>query len=80
MFVNLSIFELTFKLMNHLYNEIWVMSEQDYNPETYEELMQFADSHSLNEGDKFCAQQSPSHQRLGLLRLLFISLLIYLVI
>lgn len=42
---------------------------QSYNPEAYEELMEFIGRHSLNNGDKFCAslmRESPRHQALAL--------------
>ncbi|KAG2688402.1 hypothetical protein I3760_09G093900 [Carya illinoinensis] len=40
---------------------------QSYNPEAYEELMEFLNSHSLNDGDKFCAslmRESSRHKSL----------------
>ncbi|XP_041023288.1 chaperonin-like RBCX protein 1, chloroplastic isoform X2 [Juglans microcarpa x Juglans regia] len=42
---------------------------QSYNPEAYEELMEFLNSHSLNDGDKFCAslmRESSRHKSLGI--------------
>ncbi|KAJ4842759.1 Chaperonin-like RBCX protein 1, chloroplastic [Turnera subulata] len=42
---------------------------QSYNPEAYEEMMEFLGSHSLNDGDKFCAdlmRESPRHKALAL--------------
>ncbi|XP_041023287.1 chaperonin-like RBCX protein 1, chloroplastic isoform X1 [Juglans microcarpa x Juglans regia] len=42
---------------------------QSYNPEAYEELMEFLNSHSLNDGDKFCAslmRESSRHKSLAL--------------
>lgn len=42
---------------------------ESYNPEAYEELMEFLDRHSLNDGDKFCAsmfRESPRHKNLAL--------------
>ncbi|XP_028063133.1 chaperonin-like RBCX protein 1, chloroplastic isoform X3 [Camellia sinensis] len=43
--------------------------EQSYNPEAYEELMEFLGTHSLNDGDKFCAdlmRESLRHKSLAL--------------
>ncbi|KAF7151483.1 hypothetical protein RHSIM_Rhsim02G0105300 [Rhododendron simsii] len=43
--------------------------EQSYNPEAYEELMEFLSRHALNNGDKFCAdlmRESPRHKSLAL--------------
>ncbi|KAL2341322.1 hypothetical protein Fmac_009262 [Flemingia macrophylla] len=42
---------------------------ESYNPEAYEELMDFLDRHSLNDGDKFCAsmfRESSRHKNLAL--------------
>ncbi|XP_059437758.1 chaperonin-like RBCX protein 1, chloroplastic [Corylus avellana] len=42
---------------------------QSYNPEAYEELMEFLNRHSLNDGDKFCAnlmRESSRHKALAL--------------
>lgn len=42
---------------------------QSYNPEAYKELMEFLDGHSLNDGDKFCAdlmRESSRHKTLAL--------------
>ncbi|KAL7213590.1 hypothetical protein ACSBR2_016171 [Camellia fascicularis] len=42
---------------------------QSYNPEAYEELMEFLGTHSLNDGDKFCAElmrESLRHKSLGM--------------
>ncbi|KAJ8637785.1 hypothetical protein MRB53_012052 [Persea americana] len=42
---------------------------ESYNPEAYEELMEFISRHSLNDGNKFCAnlmRESPRHQTLAL--------------
>ncbi|KDP20705.1 hypothetical protein JCGZ_21176 [Jatropha curcas] len=42
---------------------------QSYNPEAYEELMEFLGRHSLNDGDKFCAnlmRESSRHKNLAL--------------
>ncbi|XP_062088287.1 chaperonin-like RBCX protein 1, chloroplastic [Humulus lupulus] len=42
---------------------------QSYNPEAYEELMEFMGRHSLNDGDKFCAslmRESSRHKGLAL--------------
>ncbi|KAK6932768.1 Chaperonin-like RbcX [Dillenia turbinata] len=41
---------------------------ESYNPEAYEELMEFAGRHSLNDGDKFCEslmRESSRHKNLG---------------
>jgi hypothetical protein len=45
------------------------LPEQSYNPEAYEELMEFLNRHSLNDGDKFCAdlmRESSRHKALGI--------------
>ncbi|PPR81640.1 hypothetical protein GOBAR_AA39077 [Gossypium barbadense] len=42
---------------------------ESYNPEAYEELMEFLDTHSLNDGDEFCAslmRESSRHKALVL--------------
>ncbi|KAL3627422.1 Chaperonin-like RBCX protein 1, chloroplastic [Castilleja foliolosa] len=42
---------------------------ESYNPEAYADLMQFVETHSLEDGDKFCAElmrESPSHKSLAL--------------
>lgn len=42
--------------------------EQSYNPEAYEELMDFVGRHPLDDGDKFCAtmfRESSRHKNLG---------------
>ncbi|CAI9086832.1 OLC1v1020753C1 [Oldenlandia corymbosa var. corymbosa] len=42
---------------------------QSYNPEAYEELMEFLGTHPLNDGDKFCAdlmRESARHKSLAL--------------
>ncbi|CAK7351495.1 unnamed protein product [Dovyalis caffra] len=42
---------------------------QSYNPEAYQELMEFLDRHSLNDGDKFCSElmrESSRHKGLAL--------------
>ncbi|XVE51062.1 hypothetical protein DITRI_Ditri02bG0008400 [Diplodiscus trichospermus] len=42
---------------------------ESYNPEAYEELMEFLETHSLNDGDKFCAslmRESSRHKNLAL--------------
>lgn len=42
---------------------------ESYNPEAYEELMEFLDTHSLNDGDEFCAslmRESSRHKALAL--------------
>lgn len=43
--------------------------EQSYNPEAYEELMEFLSRHSLSDGDKFCSdlmRESSRHKGLGM--------------
>lgn len=57
------------------------LSEQSYNPDAYEELMEFLSRHSLNDGDKFCAdlmRESPRHKGLGMptinLHLVFVGI------
>ena len=45
------------------------LAEQSYNPEAYEELMEFLGRHSLNDGDKFCSdlmRESSRHKALGM--------------
>ncbi|KAJ7967734.1 Chaperonin-like RbcX protein [Quillaja saponaria] len=42
---------------------------ESYNTEAYEELMEFLDRHSLNDGDKFCAslmRESSRHKTLAM--------------
>lgn len=42
---------------------------ESYNPEAYEELMEFVGRHPLNDGDKFCAtmfRESSRHKNLAL--------------
>lgn len=42
---------------------------QSYNPEAYKELMEFLERHSVNDGDKFCAdlmRESSRHKGLAL--------------
>ncbi|KAK4439397.1 Chaperonin-like RBCX protein 1, chloroplastic [Sesamum alatum] len=42
---------------------------QSYNPEAYEDMMQFLETHPLNDGDKFCAdlmRESSTHKTLAL--------------
>ncbi|KMT04108.1 hypothetical protein BVRB_8g185580 [Beta vulgaris subsp. vulgaris] len=42
---------------------------QSYNPEAHADLMEFLDRHSLNDGDKFCAdlmRESSKHKSLAL--------------
>lgn len=42
--------------------------EQSYNREAYDELAEFLSRHSVNDGDKFCAdlmRESSRHQALG---------------
>ena len=51
------------------------LTEQSYNTEAYKELMEFLDRHSVNDGDKFCAdlmRESPRHKSLGMLSILFL--------
>ncbi|KAK6123918.1 hypothetical protein DH2020_042337 [Rehmannia glutinosa] len=41
---------------------------ESYNQEAYMDLMQFLETHSLSDGDKFCAdlmRESPRHKSLG---------------
>lgn len=43
--------------------------EQSYNTEGYKDLMEFLSEHSLNDGDKFCAElmrESSRHKSLGM--------------
>ncbi|OWM83377.1 hypothetical protein CDL15_Pgr012858 [Punica granatum] len=64
------------KAANHLhkfftYIAIRIVSAQleSYNKEAYEELTEFLSRHSLNDGDKFCAdlmRESPRHKNLAL--------------
>ncbi|OMO64788.1 Chaperonin-like RbcX [Corchorus olitorius] len=42
---------------------------ESYNPEAYKDLREFLDTHSLNDGDEFCAslmRQSSRHKSLAL--------------
>nr|XP_043609283.1 chaperonin-like RBCX protein 1, chloroplastic [Erigeron canadensis] len=42
---------------------------ESYNPEAYKELSEFLESHSLNDGDKFCAalmRESSTHKSLAM--------------
>ncbi|KAM7506295.1 hypothetical protein LguiB_005199 [Lonicera macranthoides] len=42
---------------------------ESYNTEAYKELMEFLDRHSVNDGDKFCAnlmRESPRHKSLAM--------------
>ncbi|KAL0442988.1 UNVERIFIED_CONTAM: Chaperonin-like RBCX protein 1, chloroplastic [Sesamum latifolium] len=44
-------------------------TEQSYNPEAYADMMQFLERHSLDDGDKFCAdlmRESSRHKSLAL--------------
>lgn len=44
------------------------LTEQSYNREAHAELMEFLERHSLNDGNKFCAdlmRESPRHKTLG---------------
>ncbi|KAM3251938.1 hypothetical protein T459_05928 [Capsicum annuum] len=57
--------------LHHFFNFIAVKivaaQLQGYNPEAYEELREFLDRNSLNDGDKFCAdlmRESPRHKNL----------------
>ncbi|KAL0398826.1 UNVERIFIED_CONTAM: Chaperonin-like RBCX protein 1, chloroplastic [Sesamum radiatum] len=45
------------------------LTEQSYNREAYADMMQFLERHSLNDGDKFCAdlmRESSRHKSLAL--------------
>lgn len=65
------------KAANNLHNfftyiavKIVTAQLESYNPEAYEELMEFLSRHALNDGDKFCAdlmRESPRHKSLGML-------------
>ncbi|KAK3021937.1 hypothetical protein RJ639_046136 [Escallonia herrerae] len=47
----------------------FLMTEQSYNTEAYKELMEFMNTHSLNDGDQFCAnlmRESPRHKSLAM--------------
>ncbi|KAL2931343.1 Chaperonin-like RBCX protein 1 chloroplastic [Bienertia sinuspersici] len=53
------------------YTAVKIVSAQleSYNPEAHKDLMEFLDTHSLNDGDKFCAdlmRKSPRHKGLAL--------------
>ncbi|XP_027089250.1 chaperonin-like RBCX protein 1, chloroplastic [Coffea eugenioides] len=64
------------KAAKHLHNfftyiavRIVTAQLQSYNPEAYEELMEFLGRHSVNDGDKFCAnlmRESPRHKNLAM--------------
>ncbi|KAE9452713.1 hypothetical protein C3L33_15366, partial [Rhododendron williamsianum] len=64
------------KAANNLHNfftyiavKIVTAQLESYNPEAYEELMEFLSRHALNNGDKFCAdlmRESPRHKSLAL--------------
>ncbi|KAK9031414.1 hypothetical protein V6N11_032796 [Hibiscus sabdariffa] len=61
------------KNLHHFFNYIAVkiVSAQleDYNPEAYKDLMEFLETHSLNDGDEFIAslmRESSSHKALAL--------------
>ncbi|XP_057740434.1 chaperonin-like RBCX protein 1, chloroplastic [Arachis stenosperma] len=64
------------KAANNLHNffnytavKIVAAQLESYNPEAYEELMEFLSRHSLNDGDKFCAsmmRESSRHKNLAL--------------
>lgn len=44
------------------------LTEQSYNTEAHKEMMEFMETHSLNDGDKFCAalmRESSRHKSLG---------------
>ncbi|XP_059624432.1 chaperonin-like RBCX protein 1, chloroplastic isoform X2 [Cornus florida] len=52
-----------------LLHSLSLLTEQSYNTEAHEELMGFLSKHSLNDGDKFCAdlmRESPRHKSLAL--------------
>nr|GMC78663.1 chaperonin-like RBCX protein 1, chloroplastic [Ipomoea batatas] len=61
---------------NHLHDffnfiavKIVVAQLQRYNREAYQELMEFLERNSLNDGDKFCEKlmrESPRHKKLAL--------------
>ncbi|KAL4184899.1 hypothetical protein AMTRI_Chr10g227900 [Amborella trichopoda] len=54
---------------NFLAVKIVLAQLQSYNPEAYEELMDFISRNSLNDGDKFCSnlmRESPRHRTLGM--------------
>ncbi|ERN10683.1 chaperonin-like RBCX protein 1, chloroplastic [Amborella trichopoda] len=54
---------------NFLAVKIVLAQLQSYNPEAYEELMDFISRNSLNDGDKFCSnlmRESPRHRTLAL--------------
>ncbi|MED6144490.1 Chaperonin-like RBCX protein 1, chloroplastic [Stylosanthes scabra] len=63
------------KAANNLHNffnytavKIVAAQLESYNPEAYEELMEFLSRHSLNDADKFCAslmRESSRHKNLG---------------
>ncbi|GMI77503.1 hypothetical protein HRI_001419600 [Hibiscus trionum] len=61
------------KNLHHFFNYVAVkiVSAQleSYNPEAYKDLMEFVETHSLNDGDEFCAslmRESSSHKALAL--------------
>ncbi|XP_052735129.1 chaperonin-like RBCX protein 1, chloroplastic isoform X1 [Vigna angularis] len=64
------------KAAKHLHNfftyvavKIVAAQLESYNPEAYEELIEFLGRHSLNDGDKFCAamfRESSRHKNLAL--------------
>ncbi|XP_031125316.1 chaperonin-like RBCX protein 1, chloroplastic [Ipomoea triloba] len=61
------------KHLHHFFNfvavKIVAAQLQSYNPEAYDELMEFLERHSLNDADKFCAdlmRESSRHQNLAL--------------
>ncbi|KAF3332113.1 RbcX protein [Carex littledalei] len=54
---------------NYVAVRIVLAQLESYNPEAYEELMEFVNSHSLNDSEEFCKQlmrESPSHKKLAL--------------
>lgn len=56
-------------------NEHRQLTAQSYNEEAYADMMEFLETHSLNDGDKFCAdlmRQSSAHKTLAL-RILEVS-------
>ncbi|KAL3651392.1 hypothetical protein CASFOL_004394 [Castilleja foliolosa] len=47
--------------------EEYNLTQKSYNPEAYEDLTRFVETHSLEDGDKFCADlmhESPRHKSL----------------
>ncbi|KAK3432116.1 hypothetical protein EUGRSUZ_E03993 [Eucalyptus grandis] len=57
------------KFFTHIAVRIVSAQLQSYNREAYDELTEFLSRHSMNDGDKFCAdlmRESPRHQILAL--------------